>query len=97
MVSDTILYHHERPDGTGYYGKQSENVPRTARVLAVAEVYDAMTSSRIRKPMPSASALDLLASRRGETYDSDCVDALVDKLRPRPRVVPLSPPAPLDS
>jgi HD-GYP domain-containing protein (c-di-GMP phosphodiesterase class II) len=93
-VADTILYHHERPDGSGYYGKPAESVPRTARILAVAEVYDAMTSSRIKQPMPSVSALRTLEDRRGEAYDADCVGALVDKLRPRPRVLPLSAPSP---
>jgi HD-GYP domain-containing protein (c-di-GMP phosphodiesterase class II) len=90
-VAAAILYHHERPDGSGYYGKQSDGVPRAARILAVAEVYDAMTSSRIKEPMSSVRALDLLESRRGEAFDADCVDALVDKLKPRPRVLPLSP------
>ena len=88
-VAATILYHHERPDGNGYYGKPAESVPRTAQILAVAEVYDAMTSSLIKEPMPSMRALDALSDRRGEAYDADCVDALVDKLRPRSRTIPI--------
>jgi putative nucleotidyltransferase with HDIG domain len=90
-VADTILYHHERPDGEGYYGIEGEKIPVTARILAVAEVYDAMTSSRVRRPLQSPAALDRLREARGQGFDGDCVDALVDKLRPRPSTIPLKP------
>jgi putative nucleotidyltransferase with HDIG domain len=90
-VADTILYHHERPDGGGYYGLSGEEIPLAARILAVAEVYDAMTSSRVRSPLPSAEALTELRSSRGSSLDGDCVDALVDKLSPRPESIPLVP------
>ena len=89
-VAATILYHHERPDGTGYYGMHADSIPRTARILAVAEVYDAMTSTRLREPTSSQNALKMLAARRGQDFDSDCVDALVDRLKPRRDVLPLS-------
>ena len=62
-VVDTILYHHERPDGQGYYGKDGEEIPRTARILAVAEVYDAMTNCRVRERVPSERALEHAASQ----------------------------------
>ena len=90
-VADAILYHHERPDGQGYYGKDGEEIPRTARILAVAEVYDAMTNCRVRERMPSERALELLQAARDESLDADCVDALVDKLKPRARTIPLGP------
>jgi len=90
-VADTILYHHERPDGQGYYGKDRDEIPRTARILAVAEVYDAMTNCRVRERLPSDRALDLVQASRDESLDADCVNALVDKLKPRPRSIPLGP------
>ena len=82
-VAAAILYHHERPDGKGYYGLRGRASPRAARILAVSEVYDAMTSSRIKKKMPSGQALEKMQSSRGASLDAECVDALIAKLRPR--------------
>ena len=89
-VQKTILYHHECMDGSGYYGLDGVVVPRSARILAVAEQYDAMTSSTIREPVASERALDILLDKRETLYDSDSVEALADALRPRPTNVPLS-------
>jgi HD-GYP domain-containing protein (c-di-GMP phosphodiesterase class II) len=89
-VHDTILYHHECMDGSGYYGLDGGVVPRTARILAVAEQYDAMTSSTIREPVARERALDMLLDKRRTLFDSDSVEALADALRPRPTNVPLS-------
>ncbi len=88
-VADTILYHHERPDGSGYYGEW-DKVPRTARALAVAEVYDAMLSSQFRDTMTVPEALDRIVEMKGTGLDSDCVEALASKLTPRVRGIPLS-------
>jgi HD-GYP domain-containing protein (c-di-GMP phosphodiesterase class II) len=88
QVADTILYHHERPDGKGYYGLENERIPLPARILAVAEVYDAMTSSQLREALTPDEALDRLQSSRGESLDADCVDALVDRLKPGPGSIP---------
>jgi HD-GYP domain-containing protein (c-di-GMP phosphodiesterase class II) len=85
-----VLYHHERPDGLGYYGIDGENVPRTARILAVAEVYDAMTSSRVRAPLESVRALEQLEESKGASFDADAVEALVDKMKPQRRTIPLA-------
>lgn len=92
-VADTILYHHERPDGCGYYGLTGREIPLAAKILAVAEVYDAMTSSRVRGPLSSGEALHALQGTRGRSLDGECVDALVEKLKPRPRSIPLMTPA----
>jgi putative nucleotidyltransferase with HDIG domain len=89
-IADAVLYHHECPDGSGYYGKAGESVPRTARILAVAEVYDALTMSRLREPMSRDQAIAFLESRKGETLDADSVRALVDTLKPRPATIPLA-------
>jgi putative nucleotidyltransferase with HDIG domain len=90
-VADTILYHHERPDGKGYYGLDNAEIPLAAKILAVAEVYDAMTSSRVRGTLSSSEALHELRSTRGKSLDGDCVEALVDKLSPEPETIPLTP------
>jgi HD-GYP domain-containing protein (c-di-GMP phosphodiesterase class II) len=88
QVADTILCHHERPDGRGYYGLEKDQIPMPARILAVAEVYDAMTSSQVRETLSTEEALGRLQSSRGSSLDADCVDALVDKLKPSPRSIP---------
>jgi putative nucleotidyltransferase with HDIG domain len=89
-VARVVLYHHERPDGGGYYRKRPEGVPRAAFALAVAETYDAMTSSLRGETVDSATALDRLRSERGRGFDGECVDALVIALSPRLTSIPLS-------
>ena len=83
-VAQAILLHHERPDGAGYYGCDGGSVPLAARILAVAEVYDAMTTSKLKSRISREEALSRLQDARGERFDAECVDALVRKLRPRP-------------
>jgi len=90
VVANTIRYHHEHVDGSGYYGKERENIPRSARILAVAETYDAMTTSKVRERIEPERALRILEDRRGSSFDAECVDALVSALRPKPKFVPLS-------
>lgn len=88
-VARVVLYHHERPDGGGYYGKTGEAVPRAARVLAVAETYDAMTTAKWRARISGSQALGTLREQRGASFDADAVDALSDALTPRPACIPL--------
>ena len=90
-VAETILYHHERPDGDGYYGLSRSEIPRQASILAVAEVFDAMTSSCLRRRLSGEEALHELRAARGRTLDGDCVEALTDKLAPRTRAIPVTP------
>lgn len=87
---DAVLCHHERLDGSGYLGRKGEQISRVARVLAVAECFDAMTTSRVGERLETTEALRRLGSRSAE-FDADCVGALADRLKPRPDVIPLSP------
>ncbi len=89
-IARAILYHHERVDGSGYYGKRGEEVPQASLILAVAEACDAMTHSRVRPTVPQNAALERLEKVRGTWFDESCVDALARALRPRRRTVPLS-------
>jgi HD-GYP domain-containing protein (c-di-GMP phosphodiesterase class II) len=93
-VARVVLYHHERPDGTGYYGKDATAVPRAALAIAVAETYDAMTSSLLRDTLSPEQALALLAERKGTLYDADAVDALAEHILPRRTSIQLSPARP---
>jgi putative nucleotidyltransferase with HDIG domain len=90
VVADAILYHHEAVDGTGYYGRTTATIPRAARILAVAEGFDAMTTSLVRKRLSTDAAIGRMRDRRGGQWDGECVDALVGALRPRPRTVCLT-------
>lgn len=70
-IVDIVKYHHERYDGSGYpYGLIGEEVPMMARILAVADTFDAMTTNRIYKPRKNIDiSLDELQSLSGTQYD----------------------------
>ena len=89
VVADTILHHHEYVDGSGYYGHTAASIPRAARILAVAEAFDAMTTSLVRKRLTPDAALGVLRERRGGQWDGECVDALVSALKPAPLTLAL--------
>ncbi|MGB9182476.1 MAG: diguanylate cyclase [Solirubrobacteraceae bacterium] len=77
-----VLAHHERPDGTGYPLRLSgDAVPLEARILSVADAYEAMTSDRpYRAAMPAQSVRDELLRHRGTQFDATVVDALLEAL-----------------
>ena len=77
-VLDAVRHHHERMDGSGYPdGLWSEQVPPFARITAVADVYDAITSDRVyQKQRPHVKALALMAEQE-KGFDPDAFDALV--------------------
>lgn len=89
-VAKLVLYHHECPNGHGYYGKEPSSIPRSAALLGVAEAFDAMVHSCLREPLTHDGAIARLREQRGETYSTEAVDALTDALRPRGRGIPLS-------
>jgi HD-GYP domain-containing protein (c-di-GMP phosphodiesterase class II) len=72
-----VLYHHERVDGTGYPHRLSwEQIPLMARILAVSDAYDAMTSSRVyRNAMGRDRATEILREGAGKQWDVETVDA----------------------
>jgi HD-GYP domain-containing protein (c-di-GMP phosphodiesterase class II) len=77
-------------DGSGYNGRKGAAIPRQARILAVAEGFDAMTTSLVRKRLTIDGAIGLMRERRGCQWDADCVDALVGAIRPKPRAIALA-------
>ena len=78
LVSNIILYHHERVDGSGYPdGLRGEDIPLLARIVAVADTYDAITSKRpYRDARTHDEAMAETARERGVTLDARCCDAL---------------------
>ncbi len=75
------LGHHEKYDGSGYpNGLEGDHIALCARVVAVADVYDALTSVRPYKAAwPSADAFEYLRSQRGRHFDPQLVDAFLGK------------------
>jgi len=82
-----ILHHHERWDGLGYpNGLAGENIPLEARIVTVADAYDAMTSSRVyHNEETSDQALEEIISGGGTRYDRRIVEAFVNALKADPR------------
>lgn len=85
-VVPIVRHHHEHWDGTGYPdGISGATIPIGARILAVVDCYDALTSHRPYRPaMDADAALEILTQRRGRMYDPLIVDAFVrehDSLR----------------
>jgi putative nucleotidyltransferase with HDIG domain len=77
-----VELHHERPDGRGYpYGLRADDIPIAARIVHVADAYDAMTSARAyRRAMPSGDALRELWRCSGTEFDAEIVGALATAL-----------------
>jgi diguanylate cyclase (GGDEF)-like protein/putative nucleotidyltransferase with HDIG domain len=78
-----IVSHHERVDGAGYpHGLVGDAIPDGARVLAVADTFDAMTSSRSYRPaMSPLTAITELVNGAGVQFDGDCVRAFLHAIR----------------
>lgn len=83
-AGEIVRFHHERPDGRGYpLGLRSESVPIGARILNVADAFDAMTSDRpYRRALSSEAALRELECGAGSQFDRAVVEALL-RLRRR--------------
>jgi putative nucleotidyltransferase with HDIG domain len=78
-----ILYHHERYDGQGYpAGLSGEDIPLKARILAVADAYEAMTSERTYRPaMTVEQALATLRDGADKQWDGEVVEVLIRIIR----------------
>lgn len=83
IAKEIVGSHHERWDGSGYpVGLAGDSIPVSARLMAVADVYDALTSRRPYKaPLPHDAAVDLLARGAGVHFDPEVVDAFVAQSR----------------
>jgi HD-GYP domain-containing protein (c-di-GMP phosphodiesterase class II) len=78
-----VLHHHERWDGLGYpTGRAGTSIPAEARVLAVADAFDAMTSDRpYRPPLTEVEAIAELERCAGAQFDPDVVEVFVETWR----------------
>ena len=75
-VLPIVLSHHDKFDGSGYHSTKGEEIPIEARIIAVADAYDAMTSDRpYRKAMSPYEARETIAHGAGREWDPKVVDA----------------------
>jgi HD-GYP domain-containing protein (c-di-GMP phosphodiesterase class II) len=78
ILRNIALYHHEAINGSGYNGMMDEEIPIEAKIVAVADVFDALTSVRpYKKAWSNDKAFMFLQSMAGTRFDSDCVAALI--------------------
>jgi len=77
MALDIALKHHEKWDGSGYpFGLKGEEIPLSARIVALADVYDALTTKRVYKPaFTHEVATDIIRQSSGKHFDPDLVEA----------------------
>ena len=82
MAHDIALYHHEWWDGNGYpYGLIGEDIPEAARIVAIVDVYDALSNDRFyRKASPEEEVLKIMKERRGTQFDPRLFDLFIDKV-----------------
>lgn len=76
MAREIALAHHERWDGSGYpYGLRGNEIPLSARIVAIADVYDALSTRRIYKPAyPHAECVAMMKAQSGGYFDPDMLD-----------------------
>ena len=88
-VLPIILAHHEKFDGSGYNPISGEAIPLEARIIAVADAYDAMTSDRpYRKAMSPFDAKEVIERGAGKEFDPDVVGAFLHAFRKQELEVP---------
>lgn len=80
MITEFACSHHEKYDGSGYYRHlKGEEIPYGGRILAVADVFDAITSKRhYRDKMPIQNVIDILNSGKDKHFDGKLVDAFLN-------------------
>lgn len=83
ITSDVIKYHHEKWDGSGYpYGLEGEEIPLSSRLIALIDVYDALTSERpYKKVFKHEEAVSLILKARGTHFDPQIVHIFENSLK----------------
>ncbi len=80
-VANGVYYHHEHYDGKGYFGLAGEKIPLAARIIAVADAYEAMSSDRsFRRRLSQENIKNELILNRGTQFDPNIVDVFMQML-----------------
>ena len=79
-MANYVLAHHERMDGNGYpRGLKGADIPIEARIIAIADAYDAMTSERsYKQPKPISDAIDEIRNCSGTSFDPNIAQVFTD-------------------
>jgi len=88
ILRNIAEYHHEAVDGAGYpAGKKGGDIPLEARIVAVADIFDALTSQRCyKRAWSNEQAFETLSELAGEKLDQDCVSALLENIEEIERI-----------
>ncbi len=86
MATDIALYHHEKWDGSGYpHGLRGKDIPESARIVAIADVYDSLSNDRVYRPAyPEQKILSLIKEKKGSHFDPvifDCFMEILPKMQ----------------
>lgn len=85
FVKSAVLLHHENEDGTGYFGYPSLKIPLFAKIIHVADVYDAILSKRpYKESLPVSEALEYLMGACGTLFNKEIVEAFLKYITPYP-------------
>lgn len=86
LIRDIVCYHHERIDGKGYpEGRRGSEIPITARIVAIADAWDAMTSDRVYRPALSLDeARQEMVRGAGKQFDTELVDVFLSSVASHP-------------
>lgn len=80
-IVDAVRYHHEWYDGSGYNGLRGKEIPEAARIIAVADAYEAMISDRAYRPrLPKERVMEELIMGRGSQFDPYVIDVMLELL-----------------
>jgi putative two-component system response regulator len=82
LAHEIAMYHHERWNGKGYpFGLSGEKIPISARIMALADVYDALNSKRsYKEPFPHEMTKSIIIEERGKHFDPKVVDAFLRQM-----------------
>src|SRR4029079_5950850 len=89
LAEDIAYSHHERWDGEGYAGLRKTDIPLAGRIVAVADVFDALTQQRPYKPAwPIGEAINEIERQRERQFDPGVVEAFLRVMASMPKVGP---------
>ncbi|MBF0573254.1 MAG: HD domain-containing protein, partial [Desulfamplus sp.] len=79
LAREIAYTHHEKWDGSGYpEGTKGDDIPLSGRIMAIADVYDALISKRVYKaPFPHLKAVEIIAKGKGTHFDPDVANAFI--------------------